>query len=505
MKLLLLTFLVSALHLVPQPKELEVQKGVWQVDEGAALVIPDDATAEEVADAERLLMAAGLPLILVRASQQEGGAALYLGEQRRQPALQGFLLKRRVKDAQTLPAGGYLITIWKRGAAIAGADAEGNWNGIQTFIQIAQQCNGSLPRLKLRDWPGKPVRAARLTHVPEEEELSVLARHKVNLLFFEGEALYTPASPEASPWLGAAATARALHMQVVPVASILDHALPLLYAAPEAAEGQQAAQQSLLRGADTIILQHSNIIDSEESPVRVEVSGVRCVPGRDYTLRPGQLQAPFNTINAPWTLRRMPGGNIPSGATATITCNYVPQNAAALCPHAAATRQLLDAWFPELVTRLHSSGLHLGGETINALNRDLRCKSLQKSDGQILLDVLGLQLTAWRDAKGPPLCYFAIDALPTDVQQALAAAAAQLPQELLLVMTAPATPEEGQEKWQWLSALSRPFLVQFPAAAENTSLWPLPLLAERENAKGVVLKDPKAGTGNFEAVLNAAW
>ena len=506
MKVLLIAGLLSALELVPPAKELEIRRGVWNMPEVTALVLPMGATPQEEAAAQTFIQGSGLPLVAVHQGQHDARNALLIGEWGRQPAYERFLMKRRLRGGQKLPPGGYFISVWGKGAAVIGADPIGTFHGLQTLQQLARQTEGVLPQLEIRDWPTKPVRAAYLTHLPEAAYLQRLALHKVNLLFFAHEMVYTPEAELTQAWAAAAESARLLHMGVAPVVSMFENAMPLLYAAPEAAEGAMAEQRSVLRGTETVILSNSNIIETAEHPIRVEVSGVLCALGVDYSLQPGDLQAPFNPINRPWMLRRLPGGSIPSGATASITYTYVPQHAGALCPQAPEAWQQLERLLPVVSTAFHPAGIHWGGSSLDALNRDHRCRALGQSDAEILRLALERLLALQEQAAPGVTAYFAADAFVPGSPHALSGTEARLPEALTLLTRVDADQAGGRGAWDWIRGQDRPFLVSPDVGeADEAPHWVLGELPGTPHAQGVVLKDPAPESRGFRHAVGAAW
>ncbi|MBI3117174.1 MAG: glycoside hydrolase family 20 zincin-like fold domain-containing protein [Candidatus Hydrogenedentes bacterium] len=493
-----LACLMAALELVPRPKEMELKRGTFGPREGQAIVLPDEATATEEAMAQEIGEAAGVPFAVVRASQHKGRDGIFLGEPRRQPALTSWLMRRRTKGTGDLAPEGYFLEIWGKGAAVVGTDAQGTFNGVQTLLQIARQAPGAWPELEIRDWPQKRWRGVRgFQHCPSAQELQELANYKVNLVFFQDSLFYTPNDPRAAVWQAAFEAARQWHITAIPVISIFSGATPLLYEAPQAVEGETATEQVILTGAGPVVLAHRNIIDTPESPLTVQVSGFRCEAGRDYTLLPGVLQAPYYPLNAPWVLQRVAGGNIPSGATASITYSHAPQGASSLCPNAAETHTAVVNMITALAARFQPTGVCWDARTVERINRDQRCRAKALSDADCFIEAIHLLQREW----SPASAFVAADALLPG--NPLSDAAAKLPEELILLVTAPQDASAGRELWQWLTGLNRPFLPI--VTLEEPSAWLLSSVSETSAAQGIVLDTPDTHSEQFRAAINTAW
>lgn len=130
------------LHLLPVPRRLTYQPGVFSVSPDMCIVL--DAGLGVLAHTgakqlqEELLSACGLRVDIRRGAAREGDIRLW------------------VKPVE--PPQGYDLSITEMQAEIAGHDEAGLLHGVQTLRQIIRQCGWTLPALSIEDAPDYPVR-----------------------------------------------------------------------------------------------------------------------------------------------------------------------------------------------------------------------------------------------------------------------------------------------------------------------------------------------------------
>jgi len=498
---------LGALDLSPAPREVHYERrGNFTVTAGTALVLPDQPTAEEEALAELLRHAFGHDLLTVEAAQFGGrGPAIYLGEQERHASFEQRRIRQQLGGATGLLPGGYFLRVWRSGVAVVGADPAGTFAGVQTLLNIIEEAGAVWPAMQIRDWPNLQVRGV-LVHRPlSEAELRLLARLKCNFVLFDSPDFHRLEDGAATVWAQTFAHARALHMETAAMFRILDQARPLLYAAPAAVEGETRVEPVLLRGEERVPLSERNILETVDSPVRVEVSGFRCEPGTDYVLEAGVLEAPYNPLNAPWVLRRVPGGAIPSGATVQVRYSFAPEGASALCPHAPEAAEAVRDALEMLVGRLQPDYIHLGMDEIERLNSDLRCAQHEKEDAGML--AAAVQLVVGQLPSGPrdtKLLLWTDKMQPGPAREpALAAAPALLPVQALLMPRV--TPDEGGPAIvDWAEAQGRAFLPLLNVR-DGDHRWLLERLRRSRPGIGLVVHAEDLRAADLEAALAAAW
>jgi hypothetical protein len=191
-----------ALHLLPQPKELMIVKGLCTLDTETLILIPAGA-GESAFFAARQLQAeirdaVGLYLAIVKTHSPPRATnviSLVCGPEQ----AAGFGLEPNLPEPQTPHSGqaleevtrqAYSLTI-RRGLIILYAGAPGGLlHGVQTLRQIVRSQGKALPTLTIRDWPSLPYRGlmldisrrkvprlGTLKHLVEE-----LSHYKLNVL-----------------------------------------------------------------------------------------------------------------------------------------------------------------------------------------------------------------------------------------------------------------------------------------------------------------------------------
>ena len=383
--------LLALISIIPAPRDAELDEDDrFQVFPGLPVVLPDDTQPEDYG-VGALFEAIGYDLPVQPASAFDAGdTALYIGEAARHAAFEKRKLRKYAEDAGEHGPEGYRLTIWKKGAVVAGASRAGVWYGVQTLAQLARANPLSWPYLELRDWPERPVRGAVVRGLLTTGQVRAFAAIKCNWLLFESDDFYRLEGVTAQAWERVFEDARRMHIEPVPTVRMFSGAGPLLEMRPETAEGRLRTEPATLRGDDPAALSKTNVIRTETCPIEVRVSGILCRQRQDYLIDEGELEAPFYAINRPWMLRRMPGGRIPDGATVAVTYCYVPHGSSALNPYAPETEELLHQVFANLVATCTPNYVCIGGGEAARLNRDLRSVNQNKDNAEAFFELVHL-------------------------------------------------------------------------------------------------------------------
>ena len=508
---LLYFMLISAavsVDLCPAPQSIDVDtRHVFRVVSRTPVVVADDATNAELADLELLFEAIGFKLPIRRASAHTAGLpAIYIGEPGRHAALATRKVKRFVSSKEVDVPQGYRLVIDRKAVAIAGADPAGTFYGLQTLARLAAR-SIELPCLTIRDYPDLALRGVYLHGAATRDLLRRLAAHKCNLAVFESTDFYDLAGDAGAKWRCVFEDARALHIEPVPLIRVLANAGPLVEMNPLIAEGRVAEDQIVLEGEKWQRLSKRNLIATATSPICVRVSGHLCKPDSDYALDAGTITPPFAENEAPWLIRRVPGGAIPDGATVTVTYTYVPPGTTACCPSAPETRVVLRKVLEGLIDTLGPCFIHVGHGAVERLNACLRCRQQGKSNAAIFADSIAMldelakendtavRLMLWADAINPVQ-----DASSYD----LADAGELLPRDVALVVrTVDAGPVAESIAWCGRVGLD---LVGAPGASPATACaWCNALAPLDQVQTGLLYTGGDVSVPAFECAMDKAW
>jgi hexosaminidase len=151
---------VRGLRLDPQPMEVQMRDGGFQVGPRTKILVQLGHQAEDRIAAETLAESvqdqSGLKLIIggMKAeAKAEGGAIVLarLGDER----VRQFLAKNGLKADSALGENGYLLFSDKSHLIVAANSGEGLFYGVQTLRQLLRPSNRGLicPAVGIRDWP----------------------------------------------------------------------------------------------------------------------------------------------------------------------------------------------------------------------------------------------------------------------------------------------------------------------------------------------------------------
>lgn len=502
---------LAALELSPAPQKIIADsKNAFQIHPGVAVVVADQATEAELALLKPLFEVIGYNLPVYRASQYSGSdGAIFIGVAGRHDALDRRSLRRFSRDAEKLSSGGYRLSVWRRGAVIAGIDGAGAYYGLQTLLQLAAPNPILWPCVDITDWPSLPVRGAYLTGLPTRDRLEALAKLKCNWAVFDSQDFQHLEGVKRDAWRRAFDDARSLFIEPVPLLSTLGRAETLLAQEPAAAEGRVMIDRIALRSDDPALLSRRNIIATETGPIEVWVSQIPCRPIEDYVIEPGITQPPFDSLSPPWLIRRIPGGVIPDGATVTLRYTYAPSGTAGICPYAPEAEALVEAALLTIVETLRPKYLHIDHGAISRLNQDRRTQRRDKPNAGVFADAVALLARVRSIAPEITLLLWA-DLLNPHQEAArfdLAAAA-----DTLLPDTWPIArlPEDGtraaalrQRSLDWLAARGTPFAAM--ALGGPAQVYALCEEVAERSGRGVLVPGGAGESAAFRVAMEKAW
>jgi len=413
----LLLIVVSAgpaLELVPMPQHVVMDgKKTFPLLRGTPVVVADDAEAEYAAALAVLSEAAGFDMPVRCASMHpRNEPAIHIGEWGRHAGFDELRAGPFRPGKEGIPRGGYRLVIAPSAVMVAGGDRSGTVFGIQTLAQMVRG-NAALPCVQIDDHADLAWRGVLLREPPPRDTLRRLAALKCNLVVFDTIDFYRIEGGARDAWRGVFEDARALGLEPVPLIDPMANAMPLLDRVPAMAEGRRAEDRITLTGDDWMSLSQRNLIVTPATPIHVRVSGFLCREKDDYALEPGSLDAPFDADEAPWIIRRIPGGAIPDGATVSVIYTFVPPGTATYCPSANESRKALSELLRDLVKTLEPRFIHIGHGDVPRLNACPRCTVQDRSNAHVfaasvaMLDEVvkacspDIRLMMWADAVNP--------------------------------------------------------------------------------------------------------
>ena len=220
----------GAVQLLPAPRNVDYLGGSLALAAGRLILI-------DSSDPVALRFEA---LTLKSAVKRASGLDWALAASRATPSvLVGATI--RLSPVLSVPAEGYTLSISPSGITVEARDAAGIFHGVCTLAQILEQAGGTLPCLRISDWPDFPVRGVMLDisrdKVPTlgtlEDLVDLFASLKLNQLQLYTEHTFayrghsevwasaSPITGEEMLELDAYCTAR--HMELVPNQNCLGH------------------------------------------------------------------------------------------------------------------------------------------------------------------------------------------------------------------------------------------------------------------------------------------
>ncbi|HDP34779.1 MAG TPA: hypothetical protein ENN29_06680, partial [Candidatus Hydrogenedentes bacterium] len=413
-------------ELFPAPQSAYMhEKKLFAIESILPVVAADGLEDRDMTFLEPLYNALGYEPTMTPASHFKAGArAFYIGVVTENVAFQHRSLRRYAPDPADARPETYHLTIDKNGIFLAGVDEAGVIRGVYTLAQIIRGAKDAglnargvpaVPHVEIRDYPDMALRAAYLRAPATSVLIQAFAALKCNMLIFEHDDFYDLRGESLELWRRVFDETREAGMTPAPVFQALRVPDAVVRKNPRAVEGRSRIDRLTLHGDDWAAFSRRHLIATAENPIRVAVDGQPMRFRRDYLLSEGGFEPPFSNPHVhPWMIRRVPGGAIPDGATATVTYSYAPPFSNALCPHASETRVLVGQALTQLLDGLNPSYIHGGFGDITRLNQDLRCRDKSNTHAETfaaavkLLHTIAREINSdihvmmWADALLPP-------------------------------------------------------------------------------------------------------
>lgn len=183
----------------PLPQEIETLSAHFPLDESVRIVLPEQASANDLFLARSLMAELsdrfGLALKLERASRLPDGKRVILMGGITNPLVREYCARHHLEVSETKPGReGYLLQVTPEIVLIAGSDERGAFYGLQSLRQLIGKDGGGwrVAGVKVRDWPYKTFRGLKL-YLPGRDNIAFfkrfvrdfLALYKYNQLIIE--------------------------------------------------------------------------------------------------------------------------------------------------------------------------------------------------------------------------------------------------------------------------------------------------------------------------------
>jgi Glycosyl hydrolase family 20, domain 2 len=488
---------------------IETQSGTFDPDPHRPVVLADDATATEFEDVGVFLDAVGLELPAIFASQHKPGKpALYIGELNRHESLHHKKVARWLEDVPLPGPEGYRIVISPRVVIVAGTDPAGTFYGLQTLRGIVRD-GGLFPCLTLSETPDVSIRGVVAKGPLSLRQIQEMAARRCNLILFPSDDFYRLDAASTERWRDLFALARRYHLEPVPMIQTLSDAGPLLARAPAAAASRLVRERTYLEGTGWRSLSRRNIIQTESLPIRVSVGRLQYKEDRDYEIDPGHLAAPFDSDNAPWMIRRLPGGNIPNRARVDVLYSYVPPGVTACCPAAPEWRDAISGILTQVVGSLDARLVHIGCREPGPWAADTRAAARKMTPEALLANAIATSNAILKGANPRARAVMWADAfIPHDARRdGSAIDMAELPDDVLLHLRS--SEEDVAGLVSWAVKTGRSFMCAPPLDAQTVYACCAALGKTPGPGQGILVPMPfgegPAQTNAFELAVRKAW
>ncbi len=241
-----------AIHLLPEPKELMLVKGMCVLDEEMAIALPagsgDDTWFAACQLRDEILQATGLALSIVKAHAppQPDHAILLVCGAEQAAAFEVEAFRERLHAAGEIGEQAYVLAV-QRGRIVLYADElTGLFYATQTLRQLVRLHEDHIPALTIRDWPSLAARGllldvsrrkvpttGMLMHLVDE-----LSHYKINVLQLYTEHTFEfPRHPRIGAGCGALSSedileldayCRQRHVELMPNLQSFGHARNIL-------------------------------------------------------------------------------------------------------------------------------------------------------------------------------------------------------------------------------------------------------------------------------------
>ncbi|MHB1460948.1 MAG: glycoside hydrolase family 20 zincin-like fold domain-containing protein [Armatimonadota bacterium] len=131
---------------------------------------------------------------------------------------------------------GYRLMVGIDWVVIQGKDVQGLYYGLMTMMQLVQS-DGSVPMLKISDWPELKLRGTYICDANPEQKIEYFASMKLNFIVFEYPELYMLDNPTANVrWRKIAEECRKHFIEPIPELQSFGHGNAVLSIEPRCAE-----------------------------------------------------------------------------------------------------------------------------------------------------------------------------------------------------------------------------------------------------------------------------
>ena len=166
----------------PLPQEIEKNNERFILDEDVLILIPQHATESDLGLARSLVRelsdkyGVALNIKHVSGIPDDKGRYIVMGVIDN-PLINSYCSQNNIEVSQKSPGKeGYVLTVGKNLAVVAGWDDSGAFYGFQSLRQLVHKNEGyELVGVHVRDWPSMPFRGIRL-YIPGPEHISFFKR-----------------------------------------------------------------------------------------------------------------------------------------------------------------------------------------------------------------------------------------------------------------------------------------------------------------------------------------
>jgi hypothetical protein len=195
----------------PIPQEMQVLKDVFILDEKVSIIVPENASENDLSLAHMLVgeLSAkySLALKIETLSKIPKDRNVIVMGTIANPLIKNYCAENNLSINQKSPGTeGYILQVNDKAVVIGGWDDPGAFYGMQSFRQLLMNGNGkTVQGVRVRDWPNLPFRGIRL-FVPGPENLAFFSRfikdfmalYKYNKLIMEVNCMRLDKHPEVN-------------------------------------------------------------------------------------------------------------------------------------------------------------------------------------------------------------------------------------------------------------------------------------------------------------------
>ena len=171
----------AASLIYPEPQQISVPGGRFDLDEKVSVVIPQAASDRDLSLA-RFLVAElsdryGLALQTERVTAVPASGHVILMGSVENPLIREYCTQQNLTVSRESPGpDGYVLHVGERVVLVAGSDDQGAFYGVQSLRQLVERGQGrSIQAVQVRDWPHKSFRGIKL-YLPGRENFAFFKR-----------------------------------------------------------------------------------------------------------------------------------------------------------------------------------------------------------------------------------------------------------------------------------------------------------------------------------------